>query len=177
MTISNYLGYSIYDRNGLDKQLKLAFEDSTWNDITVNDLLITAYSYNFKKPRFYSKYFLKLNPGIYSLLIREAVAGSASAPWAFNPKIITDKLGLTEYLVDGGLIANSPALYAYDIAKSLENRNNLKVMSLGSGSRPDKFEGGSNGQKLNSYDELYFLEAFVFELDTAVSNLNLKEAL
>ena len=83
--------------------------------------MITAYSYNFKNPRFYSKYFKWLNPGIYSLLIREAVAGSASAPWAFNPKVIIDKLGLTEFLVDGGLIANSPALYSFNIAHSLSN--------------------------------------------------------
>ena len=54
-------------------------------------------------------------------MIREAVAGSASAPYAFNPYILVDKLGLTEYLVDGGLVANSPSLFAYDIAHSLSD--------------------------------------------------------
>ena len=47
-------------------------------------------------------------------------------------------------------------------------------MSLGSGSRPDKFEGGSDGKNLNTFEEAKFLEAFVFELDTAVANTNLK---
>ena len=84
-------------------------------------------------PRFYSKYFVETDPGNYDLPIRDAASASASAPVAFNPLIRKNKFGITEAFIDGGVICNNPALYAYDIAKYLRGRKNIRVMSLGTG--------------------------------------------
>jgi hypothetical protein len=59
----------------------------------------------------------------------------------------------------------------------LEDNKDIKILSLGTGRTEGKFEGDTNGRNLNTLKELGFLEAFIFELDTAVTNFNLKYAL
>jgi len=49
----------------------------------VDDLFIVSYSYNEEKPRFSSKWFIKNDPGTYSVDIPTAVASSSSAPLYF----------------------------------------------------------------------------------------------
>jgi len=69
LKVWNFAGYSIYDRSGLDAVTKEKLGPYGWNNIIVDDLIITAYEYNSKQPRFYSKYFNRLDPGFYDLLI------------------------------------------------------------------------------------------------------------
>jgi hypothetical protein len=79
----NTLGFSLYNRNGLDIKTKEYLGTTNWDDIMVDDLFIVAYSYNAEEPRFYSKWFIKNDPGIYSVDIATAVASSSSAPLYF----------------------------------------------------------------------------------------------
>jgi patatin-like phospholipase/acyl hydrolase len=70
LEVWEFSGYSLYDRSGLDELTKVKLGNYTWNDILVDDLMITAYEYNSKQPRFYSKYFNRIDPGFYNLFIR-----------------------------------------------------------------------------------------------------------
>ena len=70
LEIWEFTGYSLYDRTGLDLLAEEKLGNTTWNDILVDDLMITAYEYNSKQPRFYSKYFNRMDPGFYDLFIR-----------------------------------------------------------------------------------------------------------
>ena len=115
----NILYYSKFSRQGLTNSLNEHFGNATFNDITTDDLLVAAYSYNAMVPRFYSKYFLNINPGIYDLPLKLAVGGSSSAPIAFNPEVIVDHFNITETLIDGGVICVNPCGYAYYYAKWL----------------------------------------------------------
>jgi patatin-like phospholipase/acyl hydrolase len=44
---------------------------------------------------------------------------------------------LTEYQIDGGIICNNPAMYAYEMAVYLynQNKNDITVISLGTGEK------------------------------------------
>ena len=78
---------------------------------------MTTFDYNSMTPRFYSKYFIDIDHGNYNLPIRDAASASASAPVAFSPLIRKNEFDITEAFIDGGVICNNPALYAYDIAR------------------------------------------------------------
>jgi patatin-like phospholipase/acyl hydrolase len=99
----------------------------------VDELLISAYDFNSQQPRFYSKYFKLHNTGNYDVLLREAMGGSGAAPIYFDPQQLTNKFGIEELVVDGGIICNNPAMYAYLLAKYLKGNQHLRVLSLGTG--------------------------------------------
>lgn len=81
-----------------------------------------------------SKYFIDLEPGLYSYKIKDAVAGSSSVPIGFDPKKYVNRFNITERLIDGMVMCNSPALYAYMIAFSLRDKTDgIRVLSLGTG--------------------------------------------
>ena len=101
---------------------------------------MTAYSYNAMAPRFYSKYFLRLNPGIYDIPLVKAVGGSSSAPVAFNPEVIVDDFNITEVLIDGGVICVNPSGYAYYYSKWLTFQTDIKILSLGTGTKKSEEE-------------------------------------
>ena len=44
--------------------------DLTFDDIIIDDLLVPSYSFNARSPRFFSKYFLKINPGFYNVQLK-----------------------------------------------------------------------------------------------------------
>lgn len=107
------IGFSLFIRTGLDKEAKYYLGDVTWNRIQIDDLFIVSYSYNEREPRFYSKYFIKNDPGTYNVDIKTAVESSSSAPFYFPPNKYTNGFNIEETLIDGGLIANDPSLFAY----------------------------------------------------------------
>ena len=123
------------DRSGLDFLVSDFLGDFTWSDIIVDDLLVNTYEFNSKQPRFVSKYFVHLEPGLYSYKIKDAVAGSSSVPGGFDPKTYINKFNITERLIDGMVMCNSPALYSYEIAANLrdKNKDGIRMLSLGTG--------------------------------------------
>lgn len=127
------LGFSFYSRSGLDNQLLTHFGNATYNDIMTRELVIASYEFDSKSPRFYSKYFQDKNPGRYDVMVRTAVGGSSSAPIYFDPEPIVNKYNITGHLVDGGIICNNPAFYAYSIASNLYEYKKIRVISLGTG--------------------------------------------
>lgn len=100
------------------------------------EVLIVSYEYNSQQPRLYSKYFAKEDPNIYDVLVGNATAASSSAPTFFDPKVQNTKYGRTEILVDGGVICNNPAFYAYQLVKSFNGvTKKIRVLSLGTGEK------------------------------------------
>lgn len=124
---------AFYTRTGLDSKLEFYYKNQTFNDVYSDELMAIAYDFNKKQPRFFSKYFIKNDPGQYgNFLIRDAVGASSSAPVYFNPLQHTDNFNETSNLVDGGVISNNPALYASLLAQ-MRGNNQLRVVSLGTG--------------------------------------------
>lgn len=172
---TNLLGFSQFSRAGLTESLEKHFGNATFADILTEDILIAAYSFNAKAPRFYSKYFLRINPGIYDVLLREAVGGSSSAPVAFNPEVIVDKYNITEVLVDGGVICVNPSGYSYYYSKWLTDQKNIKVFSLGTGE--PKATAATTKEETYSQKLSILSDLFWSSVDSEASDQNLRWAL
>lgn len=110
--------------------------------MTVSELLgnplIVAYDYNSNSPRFFSKYFAKILPAFYNIEARKAVGASSAAPTYFDPLQNENGYDLDEMLIDGGVVANNPSLYAMLMARYLYDNDEVIMMSLGTGDKPFK---------------------------------------
>lgn len=107
------LAHSKYSRASLDNIMQELLGDAHINDAITDELLVVAYDYNSQQPRFFSKYFSNEDAGIYDVPIGNATGASSAAPTYFDPKVQTNLYGLTEMQIDGGIICNNPAFYAY----------------------------------------------------------------
>ena len=74
-----------------------------------------------------------------NVLIRDAAQASSAAPIYFDPKKIE---GISDALIDGGVIANSPAFYSYLHVKYILNNNSktrdqlkIRMVSIGTGEK------------------------------------------
>jgi len=81
----------------------------------------------------YSKYFAYKYPEFFDVKLRTAAGASSSAPIFFDPSTRIDGIGVTEYEIDGGIIANNPSLYAYQLSKIFNEKANIRILSLGNG--------------------------------------------
>jgi patatin-like phospholipase/acyl hydrolase len=74
------------------------------------------------------------------MLIADATGASSSVPAAFKPKILRDGFFNTNYLIDGGLIANNPGLYSYMLtkylSKKLDKGDRIRLLSFSTGIAP-----------------------------------------
>lgn len=74
------------------------------------------------------------------MLIADATGASSSVPAAFKPKMLRDGFYTKNYLIDGGLIANNPGLYAYMLTKYLSQAKNkgdrIRLLSFSTGIAP-----------------------------------------
>jgi len=61
------------------------------------------------------------------------VASSSSAPFYFQPNTYVNGFDITETLIDGGLIANDPAYFAYTTERYMRGCKNIRVVSIGTG--------------------------------------------
>ena len=178
--IYGLIGFAYYDRSGLDSLTQYYIGDVKWDEVLVNDLFIATYSYNSKKPRFYDKYFIRQDPGTYNGMIHEAVAASASAPGAFNPKTMKSAFNITEELIDGGVICNSPAYYAYETASSLRDvgTDQFRVLSIGTGISQASVDSIGKDRSYNDPSStLTLMFDFILNIDNAIANEVLRKDL
>lgn len=74
-----------------------------------------------------------IEPNRFEVLTSNATGSSSAAPGFFEPQKILNGYGQMELLIDGGIIANNPALLAYMSAKHILGKPNLRILSLGTG--------------------------------------------
>jgi patatin-like phospholipase/acyl hydrolase len=115
------------------------FGDTLINEALASEIMIVSYEFNKKQPRIFSKFTSEANPSVFNVTISDAAQASAAAPTYFNPKVIGD-----EVLIDGGLIANNPALIAYLRSRKLYNQTSIRVLSIGTGETKGKKIDPSN---------------------------------
>jgi patatin-like phospholipase/acyl hydrolase len=95
--------------------------------------------------------------------IGDATGASSAAPTYFDPKVQKNMYGLTELQIDGGIICNNPALYAYNMATKLNNKSKIRILSLGTGEK--KFNRFA-AQSLSRIDYMTKTDEFMMNMDT-----------
>ena len=102
-----------YDSDPLERYLKKTFGDLPLSDAVV-PLMLMTYDVANGKP------FPLTSRDSHGFLFWEAGRATSAAPTYFKPAYIYDRQEETmQTLIDGGLIANNPALFAYIEAKRL----------------------------------------------------------
>jgi patatin-like phospholipase/acyl hydrolase len=148
--------------------------DYSIKDVLSEEVLIVAYDYNSQEPRFYSKYNSRLDPKIYDVKIGEATGASSAAPTFFDPKLHIDGYGFTELEIDGGIICNNPALYAYEIAKNFHKKSKVRILSLGTGENPFAIR---DPEKMTKLTYMSLLNEFMMNADTYTADNYLNHTL
>ena len=100
------------------------------NEAITTEVMLVAYDYNAQQPRLFTKGNAIKHPELYNLQFKDAAEASAAAPIYFAPKVVGNQT-----LVDGGIIANNPSLYAYiyAIEELGKDPKNIRVLSVGTG--------------------------------------------
>jgi len=107
------------------------------------------------------------------------MTSSGSAPIYFDPQSYTDGYNFNETLIDGGIICNNPAMYAYLHAENYLNKGYIRVLSLGTGLPPVDEEDNKDNSDEDSTSKLSTLQAFAsfdyvmnYESETSNAILN-----
>lgn len=109
-----------------------------------NNLLVAAYDTDHRSPFFFKSYNTRVcrerphlcgESGQYrNFLLRDVARATSAAPTFFEPARVTATDGKQYTLVDGGLVANNPALAAYVEARKIyRNARKYIIVSLGTG--------------------------------------------
>jgi len=104
--------------------------------------------------------------------LSEATGASSAAPTYFDPKSSVNGYGLTELQIDGGIICNNPALYAYNIARHLRDKPKIRLLSLGTGEK--EFAGYDSADDLNTVEYVKKMGEFMMNMDTYTAHWSLQ---
>ena len=150
---------SSYDRKGIEKIISQKFGNTNLTDGLTKEIMYTSYDYISHEPRLFTKYAAKLDPENYDVTLAQAAAASAAAPNYFDPKEIGNQL-----LIDGGLIANDPSLFAYlhSVYMLKKIPEEIRIVSIGTGMKtPNKIDA----DKMSTLDWAGLLGTFLTTTD------------
>jgi len=107
---------SVYGREHLDDLLRETFGETLLISESLREVTMVSYEYISQTARVYSKWSAEQNPNVYNVTYFDAAGATSAAPVVFEPKQRRMMNGTLEFLIDGGVIANNPSLYALNIA-------------------------------------------------------------
>ncbi len=118
-----------YDAEPLERFLKQTFGNIPLKDAVVPTLVV-SYDASSGKP------FLLTSKDSHDFLYWEAARATSAAPTFFKPAYLYDRQEQKmQTLIDGGVVANNPALYAYREAKRLyPDATKFHILSLSTAS-------------------------------------------
>lgn len=134
---SQMLDKAVFSRAGIDGLFKTYIGDTPILKALTKEVLFVSYDFNHNQPRFYSKELARKDMNIFDVTISQASASSAAIPGGFPPKNVMTGYNITDVNIDGGIIANNPALYAYIMSqyneKLYKEKANIRVLALSCG--------------------------------------------
>ncbi len=128
---------ALYPAHPLEQVLRERFGDTRLS-AALTALVVPSYDLHMA-----GSFFFKtagrgaLPPGATDHLIRDAARATSAAPTYFKPLLLADG-GRQRVLIDGGVVANNPAMAAYAEARHLfPDASRVVVVTAGTGSRKD----------------------------------------
>ena len=131
--IANVLGAK-YKADGLEATLERYFGDARLKD-ALKPVVVPSYDIEKQMPIFFKSAKARVDPS-YDFLMRQVARATSAAPTYFPPERIDTADPLQYYaLIDGGVIANNPAMCAYAEAIKMGKVDGAGVLmvSLGTG--------------------------------------------
>ena len=137
--------YPKYKSIELQKKAESYFEDMTFEDVKT-DLVVTSVDISTMTPRFYKSDFADKNKARADEKLSSAIVASASAPVYFP---VARNLKHSDYLIDGGIVANNPSMvglvdaltFERDSKHGIQKPNDLGdilLLSIGTGEQTEK---------------------------------------
>ncbi len=122
-----------YRAEGLEEVLADYFQDTRLKDALTN-VLITSYEMQYQNPCFFKSHYARKRPE-FDFFMRDIARATSAAPTYFPPALLEVQNREQPFaLIDGGVVANNPAMCAYAEAKSLyPDAEEFIVVSLGTG--------------------------------------------
>ena len=129
-----------YDSEPLEKYLKRVFREIPLSEAQVPVMVMTYDAANGRP-------FPISSRDSHGFLFWEAGRATSAAPTYFKPAFLFDRSEQTmQTLIDGGMVANNPALFAYSEAKKLyPNAKKFHVLSLSTASSDFNFKISGSG--------------------------------
>ncbi len=129
-----------YSHRGIEKVLTECLGD-TYLSESLTELLIPAYDIERRLPFFFKKRHA-VNDKAYNFRMRYIARATSAAPTYFEPFKLLDRNGDGYYpLIDGGVIANNPAMCALaDAFKFAQEETSFLIVSLGTGELTRKLD-------------------------------------
>jgi len=101
---------------------------------TLTDVLVVTYDIERSMPWVFRSRKAKASPHAYDFSVADVAYATCAAPTYFPPMRMFMEEGRNYLaLVDGGVVANNPAMHAYVEARSMYPRSDILLVSLGTG--------------------------------------------
>ncbi|WP_200764028.1 patatin-like phospholipase family protein [Nitrosophilus alvini] len=134
-----------YKPSELQKKAESYFEGLTFEDVKI-DLVVTTVDISTMTPRLYKSDFADKNKGRVDEKLSSAIIASVSAPVYFP---VARNLKHSDYLIDGGVVANNPSMIGITDALTFErnskrgtpkptNLGDILLLSIGTGEQTEK---------------------------------------
>lgn len=133
-----FVSNSLYDRQAIEGLMDSLIGQRNISQAIIDEVMIVTYEYNSQAPRLFSKYWANWNPSLYEVKYSIACGGSSAAPGYFTPQKRINGYYQTELMIDGGVIANNPALLSYMHARHIMRHPYIRMLSLGTGIKPPR---------------------------------------
>lgn len=154
-----------YCLNTMTEMTDNRFKTYQMKDST-NNIFVLTFDTETNQPVCFTSYDKRYNDAPMSMV----AAATSVAPFYFSPINYFDKaLNKNRTLIDGGLVAKNPSVFAYQEAKKLFPGKKVNLVSLGAGYQE---KTDYNYEKLKNWGFLkYSLPTYTFMLD-GVTNTN-----
>ncbi|MBI3244633.1 MAG: patatin-like phospholipase family protein [Chloroflexi bacterium] len=120
-----------YPSDGIDKTLVKYFGEARLSE-ALTEVLITSYETEKRDPFFFKRHKAKLDPNM-DFPMRLAARATSAAPSYFEP-VKVQMPNASYSFVDGGVVANNPAMCAYvEARKIFPTAKHFILVSLGTG--------------------------------------------
>ncbi|MGB1205209.1 MAG: CBASS cGAMP-activated phospholipase [Chitinophagales bacterium] len=122
-----------YHAQGIEKVLEKRLADTRLKEAITN-VLITSYEMKYQNPCFFKSRYAK-ERSEFDFYMKQVARATSAAPTYFEPARLEVPNSKEPFvLIDGGVVANNPALCAYAEAKNMfPDAENFLVVSIGTG--------------------------------------------
>lgn len=136
--------WSKYKPDALVQKAQRYFDEMTFNDVKT-DLIVTSVDITTMSPRFHKSDFAEKNGNRANEKLSNAIVASASAPVYFP---VARNLIHSDYLIDGGIVANNPSMVGLIDALTFERESkrgtvqpeglkDILLLSIGTGEQTE----------------------------------------